>query len=113
MPTITNDPLARRGPFYLLRNELDDFFPGARRAQVERQACLAKGQQVAVPFDESGDREAAAQLDDTGPGPDQRFDFGVGPDGDDAATEHEIGGHRLGGMDRLRTPEYGSNDQQK
>ena len=74
-----------------LGHQRHDLVPGLRLPQVELHGRVAHAEEVAVPLDEAGDREAPLEVDDPRLLADQPSDLGLAPHGEDAVPAHGDG----------------------
>ncbi len=79
VPPAANDPLARLRAGHGLGHQVDQILVGCRSHEVQLQPGLAEPHEVAMPFDEPGNRETASQVDDLRLPPDVGLDLGVTP----------------------------------
>ena len=70
MPAPADDPLPRPSTRYRRRDRLDDLRPARGPRQLEAEPAVAEADEVAVRFDEAGDRQTALKVERSGRGTD-------------------------------------------
>ncbi len=109
VPAPAENPVAGLGVSYGDLDHGDDLVPVGGPGQVERHLGESEVGEVAVAFDESGNRQPAVQVDDLGRLSHVRGDFLVASHRDDSIAGHRDGlgfGNRIVHSDDPSVPEY-------